>query len=45
MYIVYSTNIKGSETGPNSDGDVRNLDGWSGQREREREGGGGVQEG
>ena len=23
--------------GPNSDGDVRNIDGWSGQRERERE--------
>ena len=35
MYVVYSTKVTGSKTGPNANRDVRILYGWSDQGERE----------
>ena len=35
MYVVYSTKVTGSKTGPNANRDVRTLYGWSDQGERE----------
>ena len=34
MYVVYSTKVTGSKTGPNPNRDVRTLYGWSDQGER-----------
>ena len=37
MYVVYSTKVTGSKTGPNANRDVRTLYGWSDQGERGKE--------
>ena len=35
MYVVYSTKVTGSKTGPNANRDVRTLYDWSDQGESE----------